>query len=29
VFARGQRPVIIHGPLLTDAARAVHDGFWH
>jgi tRNA(Arg) A34 adenosine deaminase TadA len=29
VFARGQRPVIVHGPLLTDAARAVHNGFWH
>jgi tRNA(Arg) A34 adenosine deaminase TadA len=29
VFARGQRHVIVHGPLLTDAARAVHDGFWH
>jgi tRNA(Arg) A34 adenosine deaminase TadA len=28
VFARGQRPVTVHGPLLADAARAVHAGFW-
>jgi tRNA(Arg) A34 adenosine deaminase TadA len=28
LFARGQRQVVVHGPLLTDAARAVHDGFW-
>lgn len=28
VFARGQRPVVVLGPLLTDAARAVHNGFW-
>jgi tRNA(Arg) A34 adenosine deaminase TadA len=29
VFARGQRQVIVLGPLLTDEARAVHDGFWY
>jgi tRNA(Arg) A34 adenosine deaminase TadA len=29
VFARGQRPLIVHGPLLTEAARAVHHGFWN
>jgi tRNA(Arg) A34 adenosine deaminase TadA len=28
VFARGQRPVVVLGPLLADAARAVHNGFW-
>jgi putative acetyltransferase len=28
VFARGQRQVTVLGPLLADAARAVHDGFW-
>jgi tRNA(Arg) A34 adenosine deaminase TadA len=28
VFARGQRPVIVEGPLLTEQARAVHEGFW-
>jgi tRNA(Arg) A34 adenosine deaminase TadA len=28
VFARGPRPTIVIGPLLTDEARAVHDGFW-
>ena len=28
VFAAGQRPVVIVGPLLEDEARTVHDGFW-
>lgn len=28
VFAAGQRPVEIIGPLLADECRAVHDGFW-
>jgi tRNA(Arg) A34 adenosine deaminase TadA len=28
VFARGQRPTEVVGPLLEDEARAVHDGFW-
>jgi tRNA(Arg) A34 adenosine deaminase TadA len=28
VFARGQRPVVVAGPLLTEQARAVHEGFW-
>jgi tRNA(Arg) A34 adenosine deaminase TadA len=28
VFARGQRPTVVEGPLLTEQARAVHDGFW-
>lgn len=28
VFARGQRPVIVVGPLLEDEAAKVHDGFW-
>ncbi len=28
VFARGQRPIEVTGPLLEDEARAVHDGFW-
>jgi tRNA(Arg) A34 adenosine deaminase TadA len=28
VFARGQRPVVVDGPLLTEQARAVHKGFW-
>ena len=28
VFAAGQRPVEVVGPLLEDEARAVHDGFW-
>ena len=29
VFARGQRPTEVIGPLLEDEARAVHEGFWH
>ena len=28
VFARGQRPTDVVGPLLEDEARAVHEGFW-
>jgi len=28
VFARGQRPTEVIGPLLEDEARAVHEGFW-
>ncbi len=28
VFARGQRPVEVTGPLLEDEARAVHAGYW-
>ena len=28
VFARGQRPTEIVGPLLEDEAAALHDGVW-
>ncbi len=28
VFARGQRPVEVLGPLLEDEAARVHEGFW-
>lgn len=28
VFARGQRPIGVIGPLLEDEARDVHEGFW-
>ncbi len=28
VFARGQRPVDVVGPLIEDEAAAVHAGFW-
>jgi tRNA(Arg) A34 adenosine deaminase TadA len=28
VFAGGQRPTEVIGPLLTEEARAVHEGFW-
>jgi tRNA(Arg) A34 adenosine deaminase TadA len=28
VFARGQRKVVVVGPLLEDEAVKVHDGFW-
>ena len=28
VFACGQRPIDVIGPLLEDEARAVHEGFW-
>jgi tRNA(Arg) A34 adenosine deaminase TadA len=29
VFARGQRPTEVVGPLLEEEARAVHQGFWN
>lgn len=29
VFARGQRPTEVIGPLREDEARRAHDGFWH
>jgi tRNA(Arg) A34 adenosine deaminase TadA len=29
VFARGQRPTIVLGPLLEAEAGTVHEGFWH
>jgi tRNA(Arg) A34 adenosine deaminase TadA len=28
VFARGQRKIIVVGPLLEDEAAEVHEGFW-
>ncbi|GAB2181720.1 nucleoside deaminase [Denitratisoma sp. agr-D3] len=28
VFARGQRPVEVIGPVLEDEARRAHEGFW-
>ena len=28
VFARGQRPIEVIGPLLEDEARVVHEGYW-
>jgi len=28
VFAAGQRPIDVIGPLLEQEARAVHEGFW-
>jgi tRNA(Arg) A34 adenosine deaminase TadA len=28
VFARGQRPTIVAGPLLEEEAGKVHEGFW-
>ena len=28
VFACGQRPIEVIGPVLADEARAVHEGFW-
>lgn len=28
VFACGQRPIEVIGPLLEDEARVVHEGFW-
>jgi tRNA(Arg) A34 adenosine deaminase TadA len=28
VFARGQRPIEVIGPVLEDEARAVHEGSW-
>jgi tRNA(Arg) A34 adenosine deaminase TadA len=29
VFARGQRPTEVIGPMREDEARAAHAGFWH
>eukprot|EP01030_Chromulinospumella_sphaerica_P009660 gene9660-9470_t len=29
VFARGQRPTEVIGPLREDEARRAHEGFWH
>ncbi len=29
VFARGQRPIEVIGPVLEEEARTVHEGFWH
>ncbi|MGA2217666.1 MAG: hypothetical protein ABSG51_06250 [Terracidiphilus sp.] len=28
VFARGQRRIVVEGPLLEDEAGLVHEGFW-
>ncbi len=28
VFARGQREIVVEGPLLEDEAGVVHQGFW-
>ena len=28
IFAAGQRPVEVIGPVLAEECRAVHDGFW-
>jgi tRNA(Arg) A34 adenosine deaminase TadA len=28
VFARGQRPVSVSGPMLEEEAARVHEGFW-
>jgi tRNA(Arg) A34 adenosine deaminase TadA len=28
VFARGQRPMVVAGPLIEDEAGKVHEGFW-
>jgi tRNA(Arg) A34 adenosine deaminase TadA len=28
VFARGQKPLVVAGPLLEDEAGKVHEGFW-
>jgi tRNA(Arg) A34 adenosine deaminase TadA len=28
VFAHGQRPIVVAGPLLEEEARIVHEGFW-
>jgi len=28
LFARASSPVAVHGPMLTDEARAVHVGYW-
>jgi hypothetical protein len=28
VFARGQKPIAVIGPILEDEAGKVHEGFW-
>lgn len=28
VFAKGQRPIEVIGPILEDEAKKVHEGFW-
>jgi tRNA(Arg) A34 adenosine deaminase TadA len=28
VFARGQKPIVVVGPLLEEEAGRVHEGFW-
>ena len=28
VFARGQKPIVVAGPLPEDEAGKVHEGFW-
>jgi len=28
VFGRGQREIVVIGPLLEEEAKAVHEGFW-
>jgi hypothetical protein len=28
VFARGQRQIVVAGPLLEEEAAEVHEGFW-
>jgi tRNA(Arg) A34 adenosine deaminase TadA len=28
VFAHGQKPIVVAGPLLEDEAGKVHEGFW-
>lgn len=28
VFARGQKPIVVAGPLLEEEAAQVHEGFW-
>ena len=28
VFARGQKPIVVVGPLIEDEAAQVHEGFW-
>ena len=28
VFARGQKKIVVAGPLIEDEAGAVHEGFW-
>jgi tRNA(Arg) A34 adenosine deaminase TadA len=28
VFARGQKKILVHGPLIEEEAGEVHEGFW-